>query len=133
MEHWILSLAFVLVLIFILVEEGKARGAGGGQVNPEGAVKMINRDDAAILDVRSIEAFKRGHLINAINIPKDDIESKMARLKKYEDKPLLVVCERGSDSNRIALTLRRKGFTQPKVLAGGIEAWKTAKLPLSKG
>ncbi|MDF1760208.1 MAG: rhodanese-like domain-containing protein [Coxiellaceae bacterium] len=130
-KHWALCAAFVVVLLMVLLEEGKARGRGGGQVNPEGAVNLINREDAAVLDLRSKQAFEKGHMVGAINIAKADIEIKVKKLQKYQDKPLIIVCERGNDSNRIALKLRRDGFQRPLVLAGGIEAWKAAKLPLA--
>lgn len=130
-DHWVLCGAFVLVLLMIVIEEGKSKGRGGGQVNPEGAVNLINREDAAILDVRSPSNFSKGHLVGSINIAAADIEANLSKLQKYQNKPLIIVCDRGNSASRVALTLRRKGFTEPKVLAGGIEAWKSAKLPLT--
>ncbi len=130
-QHWVLCTLFVVVALIILIEEGKARGKGGGQVNPDGAVALINREDAGIVDLRSKASFEKGHMIGAINIPKADLEINMKKLQKYQDKPLIVVCERGNDSNRIAIKLRREGFQRPLVLAGGLEAWKAAKLPLA--
>ncbi|MDF1654506.1 MAG: rhodanese-like domain-containing protein [Coxiellaceae bacterium] len=130
-KHWALCAAFVVVLLMILLEEGKSRGRGGGQVNPEGAVNLMNREEAVVLDLRSKQAFQKGHMVGAINIAKADVEISLKKLQKHQDKPLIVVCDRGNDSNRIALRLRREGFKKPLVLAGGIEAWKAAKLPLA--
>lgn len=130
--HWVLVLAFFVVLAMIVVEELKAKGQGGGTVNVDGAIRLINRDEGVVLDVRAKEQYKQGHIINAVNVPKDDLDTSINRLQKYQHKPVVVVCERGNQSTRVALTLRKAGFVKPVVLAGGIEAWKTAKMPISK-
>lgn len=131
-NHWILVAAFILVLLIIVVEELKSQGKGGGTVNVDGAVRMINRDEAGVLDIRSKTLYKQGHIINAINVVADDLESNLNRLKKYQKQPLIVVCERGNSATRVALKLRKAGFEKPMVLAGGIEAWKNANMPISK-
>jgi rhodanese-related sulfurtransferase len=133
MQHWVLSLAFIIVLFIIIVDELKSRGKGGGSVNTEGAVRLINREDAVVLDIRSSELFKKGHILNAINIAKDDLDMNIKKLKKHQTSHIIVVCDRGNEASRAALSLRKQGFTNPMVLSGGLEAWKTAKLPLSKG
>ena len=129
-QHWLLVIAFVVVLLFYVTEEMKSQGKGGGTVNPEGAVRLMNREDAAVLDLRSPSIFKKGHIINAINIAKADIDSNMHKLKKFQSKKLVVVCQQGNDSGRVALSLRREGFSHPMVLAGGMDAWTAAKLPV---
>ena len=120
---------FVLIVILILVEEGKSRGAGGGQVNPKAAIMLINQDEAIVIDLRSKEAFNKGHIVHSISMPKDQLDPNAPTLKKHQDKKIIVVCTNGNDANRIALKLRKAGYDS-KVLAGGLEAWKSADLPL---
>jgi rhodanese-related sulfurtransferase len=131
-KHWALCAGFVIVLIMVIVEELRSRGKGGGMVSAEAAVQLMNREDAGVLDIRPAAAFRSGHIIGAVNVAKDDLASNLNKIKKFQEKPLIVVCERGNDANRVALSLRRQGFVKPLVLAGGIEAWKSAKYPLSK-
>ena len=130
MTHWVLVVSFVAIALLIIAEEGKSRGVGGGQVNPKMAVAMINRDQAVVVDIRSKDAYKAGHIVGAISIPKDDIEDS-PKIKSIEGNPLVIVSAKGHDANRVALTLRRKGF-DTKVLAGGIDAWKAADMPVMK-
>jgi rhodanese-related sulfurtransferase len=129
-EHnWWLLLCFVIIAIWIVVEEGKSKGTGGGQVNPKAAVMLINNDEAIVIDLRSKEAFKKGHIVQSINMPKDQFDLNAPIFKHNLNKKIIVVCMHGNDANRIALKLRKAGYDS-KVLAGGIEAWKSADLPL---
>ncbi len=131
-NHWVLSAALVLVLIILAIEEGRSKGSGAGKVGPEAAVNLINREDAAIIDVRSEQKFHEGHLVGSVNIASADIAANLNKLKKYKNKPVIVVCDRGVAAAKAASHLRREGFESALVLTGGIEAWKAAKLPLSK-
>ena len=128
-HQWMLLACFVFIIILIIVEEGKSRGAGGGQVNPKAAIALMNNDEAIVIDLRSKEAFNKGHIVHSISIPKDQFDINAPTLKNNADKKMIVVCMNGNDANRIALKLRKAGYDS-KVLAGGIEAWKNAELPL---
>lgn len=53
---------------------------------------------AIIIDVRSANEFKAGHIPNAKNYPVDTIQSKAAELKKI-NKPIITVCRSGARSS----------------------------------
>ncbi len=93
---------------------------------------MINHEDAVLIDVRSAEDYAKGHIVNARNIPLDQLESRVKELEKAKRKPLIVHCERGNRSRRAEAILKGKGFEKVYGLAGGIEAWRQAGLPLEK-
>lgn len=101
------------------------------ELSPPAAVALLNEDNTVVIDLRDKDIFRNGHIINAINASKDDFEQK--RMDKYKDKPLLLVCARGTESTALAGKLRTEGFSQPLVLAGGIAAWQSSDLPLIKG
>ena len=50
-----------------------------------------------------------------------------------QDTPLLVVCQTGARSASACSQLAKLGFTKTHNLDGGINAWRTAGLPLKKG
>ena len=54
---------------------------------------MINDDkhdkDLIILDVREPKDFNNGHLLNAINIPIEDIDKRMDELRNYKSKDII--------------------------------------------
>ena len=53
-------------------------------------------------------------------------------MEKFKSQPLILVCPRGLQSSALANQLKKQGYLV-HVLAGGIEAWQNAELPLNKG
>ena len=63
----------------------------------------------------------------------DEILTAGETLKKYKEKPVVVYDESGSLGTSAARQLARQGFTKAVNLRGGLAAWRTENLPLSKG
>ncbi len=84
-----------------------------------------------IIDVRAPEAYARGHLPGAVNIPKDDLMSKLDQIPT--DKPVVTYCNMhqpgSSSSENAADTLRDAGF-HARALKGGFPEWKEAGYPI---
>jgi rhodanese-related sulfurtransferase len=130
-NHWILFTA-LLVIVALLLSDGLAQKMlGFKEVSPQEAARLINREDAAVLDVRDAQDFKQGHIVNAVSLPLVNLEGRMAELERLKSKPVIVSCQNGRFSARAAATLRKHGFQQVYKLAGGLLAWKDAKFPLS--
>lgn len=106
---------------------------GASQITSPEVTRLINHEDAVILDIRKSDAFKQGHIINAINIDVTTLASKEKQLEKYQDKTVVICCAQGSESIRIVRGLKTKGFEKLYSLKGGVSAWQNASLPLSKG
>ena len=103
---------------------------GGKTVGVQQAVQLANQNQGLFLDVRSHESFKAGSIPQARNVPAADIASKLGTLPK--DKPIIVVCDQGRDSARVAGSLRKQGYTEAVSLDGGLRGWVQAGMPLSK-
>ncbi len=131
-HHLGLTLAFVVILIAIIILEMKEQTEGPGRLSVEQAIALINHHDAIVIDIREKQAFSNGHIINAINITKDELEKSDAKLVQYKAKPIILVCHAGTTAKPLAEKLRKQGYTEIKVLSGGLSAWRTAKLPLEK-
>lgn len=82
-----------------------------------------------LIDVRTPDEFKGGHVPGAKNIPLDTLEARLGELASYQQKPVYVICERGRRSAQAATLLAGKGF-QPKDVAGGTQAWRGAGYPV---
>jgi rhodanese-related sulfurtransferase len=109
-------------------------GAGGPRVSTGEATKLINREDAQVLDIREAAEFAGGHLIGARNIPVAKFAERAADLEKLKGKPVIVCCETGIRSGRAVRDLKKLGFDRVVNLDGGIAAWRKDGLPLtSKG
>ena len=86
-----------------------------------------------VLDVRSVERFRTGHIIGARSLPLDDLDSAADKHGKYRDKPVLVYDENGLTVSKAAAKLRALAFTQVFSLKGGMMAWQRENYPTQKG
>jgi hydroxyacylglutathione hydrolase len=68
------------------------------------------KDEVIIIDVRSSEEYKAGHIPNAININVDEFESRLNEIEDYKDKPIIVYCNSGNKSGKAAEILVNNGF-----------------------
>ena len=109
-----------------------AGSIGAGQVVPAEVTRLINHENAEVLDLRSAEEFERGHIINSVNLVAATLEEKQKELEKYKDKTVILCCNQGQESIRVARILKMKGLEKLFCLKGGIAAWKNANLPLTK-
>ena len=96
------------------------------------AVQLMNRKDAVVLDVREQAEFSNGHISGAKHFPVASLEQRSGELKKFLKKPIVVVCASGARSRTACGTLKKLGFENVTLLAGGIGAWQQANLPVEK-
>ncbi len=108
-------------------------GSGANQVNPGEATLLINREDAHVIDVREVDEFAGGHLPDARNIPLAKLADRVSEIDKFKDKPVIVCCASGMRSGKASGELKKLGFTRVHSLAGGVDAWVGAGLPVKKG
>ena len=109
-----------------------AGSIGATQVLPVEVTRLINHENAEVLDLRSAEEFEKGHIINSVNLAAATLEEKQKELEKYKDKTVILCCNQGQESIRIARILKMKGLEKLFCLKGGIAAWQNANLPLTK-
>jgi rhodanese-related sulfurtransferase len=115
-----------LMLLWPLIN----KRAAGASLNHIGATRLINDQNATILDVRPNTEFAVGHVVNSKNIPLEDIDKRISEVSK--DKPVIVVCAVGQKAGKAAALLRAAGLTQVFVLDGGLTTWREAGLPVVK-
>lgn len=94
------------------------------------ATQLLNQGKTVVLDVRTPEEFAKGHLRAALNIPLQELDSRLGELDK--GRAVLVMCASGVRSAKGAAQLRRAGFADVHSLDGGFAAWQTQGLPTTK-
>ncbi|MFO8025061.1 rhodanese-like domain-containing protein [Thiohalophilus sp.] len=129
-NNWILVGALLVILILLTYSYIGGSLRGYASTSPGEAVKMINRDDALVLDVREDTEYQEGHIINAMHLPLSQLDDKMKKLEKHKEQPIIVACRSGQRSGQACATLKKAGFDNVYNLGGGILAWKNANLPL---
>jgi len=131
LKNNILLFGLVLGSGFMLLLPLLKKGAGGvPNLSAAEAVTLINRSQALVLDVRDSAEFANGHIVDATHIPLDNLATRLNELKKYQNKVILVNCQRGMRSAKACDILRQAEFTQVHNLQGGLNAWLDAKLPV---
>lgn len=93
-------------------------------INVVSAKEMIQNNNPIILDVRTPEEFREGHLENSINIDvnADDFTKEIAHLDKNAN--YLVYCRSGRRSLLAIQVMKDQGFTNVTNMEGGYNAWK---------
>ena len=128
-KHVLLVSALMLSFFILIFTELQRKARGITSVDPQEAVKLINAD-AVVIDLRSAEAFALGHIVNAKNIPHDELDAGFEKLERFKSKPMVAVCDAGMTSTKLVNTLRKAGVENVYGLRGGINAWTQANLPL---
>jgi rhodanese-related sulfurtransferase len=133
LNHWLLFLALVLILALLIASVAKDRLLGFKEIKPGEAVALINHQNAVVLDVREPAEYSTGHILNSVNVPLAALDERIGELEPYRGRPVIVCCRTGPRAARASALLRRNDFASVSKLSGGVLAWESAGLPLSKG
>jgi rhodanese-related sulfurtransferase len=88
-------------------------------VTPEQAISLLENDDnITLLDVRTPEEFRNGHLRNATLIPLGSLESHLDKLTPFRERRILVYCRSGSRSVAASRILETHSFTPVNIREG---------------
>jgi rhodanese-related sulfurtransferase len=94
------------------------------------AAELADRADVVILDVREQEEWDAGHIPGALFIPMSEIQGRLSEVP--EDKTVIVQCRSGNRSSQVTDYLQQQGFTNIRNMAGGLNAWQAAGLPVEQ-
>jgi thioredoxin 1 len=126
--------SFLIVLIAIVFMFTNCQGQSGVEklTNDNFEKKLNATEKKILLDVRTPDEYKRGHLTNAIlvNYYDNDFKNQVAQLDK--NKPVFVYCATGIRSASAAKVLAGLGFKEIYDMQGGYNAWAGAKKPVEK-
>jgi rhodanese-related sulfurtransferase len=106
--------------------------AGGGSLNPNAAVNLMNREKAVVVDVSDAAEFAGGHIVGSKNLPSSELATKLEATVKNKQVPLILVCPTGSRASRLVGAAKKLGYTNVQAITGGLKSWKEAGLPLEK-
>jgi len=99
------------------------------------AEQLLARMEAAnppiILDVRTAEEYQQGYVPGAINIPHDQIGSRLAELGEVRDRDVVVYCKSGGRASIAGAELSEAGF-RVLHLQGDMTGWAAAGHPQQK-
>ena len=101
-------------------------------IDAKTAIQLLEDDDnVTLLDVRTIQEYKEGHLRDATLIPVQALADNLGMLKQDKGKKIIVYCRTGSRSVGASRILEANGFT-PLNVKGGIIQLMGAKAEIVK-
>ena len=132
LRHWVLFALALIIIGLLIGTEVYQRLLGIKALNPVQVTQLINHNDALLLDIRDSAAYRNGHIPEAKHIPASELKQRAKELIKFKEKPVVVYCSNGMQSNSAGKTLQKEGFNQVSMLRGGLATWQDANLPLNK-
>jgi rhodanese-related sulfurtransferase len=130
-DNWML-ISIALASGGMLVWPMISSGVNAGALSASGAVQLINREKAVVVDVCGADEFAAGHVAGAKNVPMGELEARLPGVVKNKALPVILVCASGMRSNRAVAIVKKLGYEQAQSLSGGLKAWKDANLPVEK-
>jgi thioredoxin 1/putative thioredoxin len=111
-----------------LVEPFLPRAAGA--LKPAELAQLVAGGAVVPVDTRDAAAYARAHLPHAVNIPLEEIESRLAELHMMQGQPVLY-CRSGDKTKETSQKLAEQGLPVA-FLEGGILAWEAEGLPIER-
>lgn len=128
-NHPILVGLFLALLVALIITERKK---GGESVTAQVLVRLVNKDNAVVVDLRDKNEFSAGHIAGAISLPYASFATRSDELNNFKNRPVVLVCKIGQHSSAIGSKLMAAGFSDVKRLSGGMTEWLGANLPVVK-
>lgn len=101
------------------------------EISIETVKKTIDEGISMVLiDVRTSDEFKAGHLPKAVNIPRGTLEFTIGKHYPQKDVEIIVYCRTDARAALCAKSLSEIGYTNVKNLKGAFKAWGEAGYPI---
>ncbi|MCB1777926.1 MAG: rhodanese-like domain-containing protein [Candidatus Competibacteraceae bacterium] len=132
LQNWLLFAAAFAILGMLIGTEVLRRMRGIVTVNAVEALRLINDEEAWIVDIRDSGEYKSGHIPQARNMPFATLKDRFGELAKAGGKPILIYCRSGATAQSACALLKKNGIANVRNLSGGLNAWQDANLPINR-
>ncbi len=120
------SIALALLAIVAFLPRLIMRLRQGSMLSAEALKQKLDQaQDLLVIDVRSVHDFdnEQGHIVQAMNIPLEELDGRLHEVSDYLEKPIALVCRTEKRSLKAAQLLTRHGYAEVHVIKGGMTAW----------
>lgn len=127
-EQWILVSILGALATALFVFESRR---GGKALSLQELTRLVNKDEAVVVDVREKKEYKAGHIVDAIHIAHQKLASRLSELEKHKSKIIIVVDKAGQHTGAAVKVLKDAGFSANR-MQGGMAEWTGQNLPVVK-
>ncbi len=129
-NHPVLVGSFIAVLAGLIITEVLRMTRKFKVVSSADAIRLINRENAAIIDISASNDYATRHIVEAVNFPPSQLQASNKQLMKLQGRPILLYCKNGQASHQNANKLIAMGLGPVYVLRGGIVQWQSDQQPV---
>lgn len=131
-KNMVLCVGWLGLLIAVIVLTLRLIFSKAKIISNADAITLINKEDAIVVDIRSIELFNEATIVsNAINLlPTEIKEGNIAHLSKHKDRPIIIVDSNGAGCRAPAQALLKQGFARVYMIKDGVLGWTGGNIPL---
>lgn len=95
-SHTIMVVAWVALFVAVIINIYKGITSKISVIDNTKATLLINKEDAVVIDVRSDDEFKHGHIIESVHLLPSDIKAnKIQAIEKYKDRAVIIADNNG--------------------------------------
>lgn len=111
---------------------GKVAEIEPRQLHEQASRSNSRKKQLQLIDVRSVMEYEQGHIKGARSVPIHRLRGELASLNLDPARPVIAICKTAHRSVPAVRLLRQQGYDAQQ-LAGGMNAWRAAGLPETKG
>lgn len=97
-------------------------------ITPHELQRRLAEGSAVLIDVREAAEYAREHIVGARLVPVSGFDAH--DFDRDHDKAVVFHCQSGNRTAQLAARIIARGFPEAYALAGGLEAWRRAGLPV---
>jgi rhodanese-related sulfurtransferase len=129
-HHLILTSGFAVALFLTVLYETAAHSAVTHKIPTVELIRLMNNENAVVIDLRAKDVYKKGHIIGAYNLMQDEILKKIESIAKDKALSVVLVCYEGVSAEKQVAPLKSLNYEKVFVLDGGMRSWIETGLPV---
>lgn len=83
-------------------------------------LQKLQKEGIILIDVRSPQEYREGHIDGAISIPEYEIKKKVEKILKDKNRKIIVYCSSGGRSKKAQKALKKLGYKNVYNLYNGL-------------
>ncbi|GAB5494603.1 MAG: rhodanese-like domain-containing protein [Phototrophicaceae bacterium] len=119
----------IALLLSVMLVSACSSATTSELIAPDAYISQFSESDAShiLIDVRTASEFANGHIAGAVNIPVEEIASRLDEIPA--DMPIVVYCQSGNRSGQASNILANNNYSEIYDL-GGIARWTSQGYPV---